>query len=169
MQFFFHIGPHKTGTTALQNYFLDRYGSHAPTAVWYPAPQRLGPGHADIAERLLPQHKRGANPLTDIVETASAAGTSSLIISSENFSAFPQCLDDYKAALDGHPVTLVSTQNSLIHRAASRWQEWVKGGTHKAFEKSLDRILASPGFQVDLIERYASHLGAKDRDNLHIS
>ena len=42
----------KTGTTSLQQALLTQYGAPEPQSIWYPIPERLGPGHADMVQRV---------------------------------------------------------------------------------------------------------------------
>lgn len=163
MRIFFHIGPHKTGTTSLQDFLLKTIGSVEPKSIWYPLPERIGPGHADLAEKMLP-HKRkpSDNAIKDIVQKAEINGVEKLILSSENFSTITESIADYQVAMQDHEITLVSTQNSLVLRAASRWQEWIKGRFTQSFEQSHQRILESPGYQIDLLHRFADGLKVKD-------
>jgi hypothetical protein len=162
MRIFFHIGPHKTGTTSLQSFLRKKFGSVEPTPVWYPEPQRAAPGHADLAKRMPAKLGGSVNVIQDVVRQAELNNVKTLILSSENFSAITDTMSDYRLAMSGHDITLVSTQNSLILRAASRWQEWIKGRATFSFEQSIQRILESPGYQVDLIERFANGLNVKD-------
>ena len=75
-----HIGPHKTGTTSLQQALLNRYGAEEPAAIWYPIPQRPGPGHAILAAEII---NDGQPSLSSAIRAASQGNCDTLIVSSE--------------------------------------------------------------------------------------
>lgn len=162
MQIFFHIGPPKTGTTSLQNFLSKTLGSAEPKPIWYPALEEDSFCHGSLAKLLLVKGNGSSDILRDIVRRAEQAGVEKLVLSSEVFSAITDTMSDCRDAMAGHDVTLVSTQNSLVLRAASRWQEWLKGRYARKLEHSTDMILESPGYQVDLLERFAVGLNVKD-------
>ena len=153
MHIFFHVGPHKTGTTSIQEALLRQFGSKKPSKdIWYPTPSGVGPGHALLAHNAA----MGETAISDIVASAARAGTGRLIISSEDFATRPKAIRICADAFDGHPVTLISTQNSFMNRIASRWQEDVKHGETGGIEVSGWRFLAentsSRDFLADIAE-----------------
>lgn len=158
MKIYFHIGPHKTGTTSIQSYLLERLGSEqAEVPVWYPKPAQSGPGHAHLAKQMVEYAEIGGeHPLRTVIDQAEEAGVAKLILSSENFSVITaKVLAACAEALQEKDVTLVTTQNSLIYRAASRWQEWVKGRRTESLQDSVDLVLKSPGYNPLLLAIFA--------------
>lgn len=158
MRIIFHIGPHKTGTTALQDYLCKRFGSEAPVGpVWYPWPKPPGPGHAWTAWQL----HRHANPepLLRVVESARAAAVERLLLSAEDFSKLePDRLRLCADAFAGEEVLLVATLSAPMRRAASIWQELVKQGHSQPLDDSLDRILTATVYRPDLVSAQAAVL-----------
>ena len=152
MQIVFHIGPHKTGTTSIQSYLLDKIGSVDPVDVWYPYLKCSQPGHAELASDWMEQD---AQMLRDLIARAASADVKQLIISAEDFDYLynvcndrQEVLTDILAPLDVH---LVLTMNSLVRRAASTWQEAVKHGHEGLLEDAAAFVLDTPGFRPDFV------------------
>ena len=149
MQIVFHIGPHKTGTTSIQSYLLDKIGSVDPVDVWYPYLKWSQPGHAERASDWMEQD---AQMLRDLIARAVSADVKQLIISAEDFDYLynfkQEVLTDILAPLDVH---LVLTMNSLVRRAASTWQEAVKHGHEGLLEEATAFVLDTPGFRPDFV------------------
>ena len=149
MQIVFHIGPHKTGTTSIQSYLLDKIGSVDPVDVWYPYLKCSQPGHAELASDWMEQD---AQMLRDLIARAVSADVKQLIISAEDFDYLynfkQEVLTDILAPLDVH---LVLTMNSLVRRAASTWQESVKHGHAGLLEEATAFVLDTPGFRPDFV------------------
>ncbi|PWG74809.1 hypothetical protein DF186_15960, partial [Enterococcus hirae] len=64
MEIVLHIGPHKTGTTTVQQFLHDNLADDQPQPDhWYPRPERNGPGHAHLAWQTLgsPAHRTEAS------------------------------------------------------------------------------------------------------------
>lgn len=152
MQIFFHVGPHKTGTTSIQDALLKQFGSEKPSKrVWYPTPSHVGPGHAALAHNAA----MGETAISDTVARASRAGVGTLILSSESFATSPKSIRACAEAFAGHPVVLITTQNSLMNRIASRWQEDVKHGETGGIEVSGWRFLAENTTSRDFLQDIA--------------
>lgn len=161
MKVYFHIGPHKTGTTSIQHYLLDRFGAARPSAsVWYPSPEGMGPGHALMASQSRVATKGdGVNVIARTVETALQAGVKSLLLSSENFSlADSDELAAYRNAFAGTEIVLIATMNSLSNRVPSWWQELVKHRFAGKLEESAETIFKNPGFRASLMSEFADAL-----------
>ena len=82
-------GPHKTGTTSLQNALLTEYGSQIPQRVWYPKPIQFGPGHAEVAWSVLGRKGYGGRrpAIRQLIEEAMRCGCTRLILSAEDFAS----------------------------------------------------------------------------------
>ena len=91
-----HVGPHKTGTTSLQNALLTQYGSQIPQRVWYPKPIQFGPGHAEVAWSVLGRKGyAGRRPaIRQLIEEATRCGCTRLILSAEDFASAYHDEDD---------------------------------------------------------------------------
>jgi len=155
MELVLHIGPHKTGTTSLQQSFLERYGSDKPQKIWYPTPKKNGPGHAELAWSFY----QNADPtshllLAKLLNAGLKNGCEKVIISAEDFSH----LEDssiflLKRHLKGISIHLVATFTPLRKRLTSTWQEMVKHGYDGTIENFLDDLKEFKQFQSNLIER----------------
>jgi len=158
MQIVLHIGPHKTGTTSIQQYLKAHFGSHRPSASnWYPMPAERGPGHSILACDLF---DNDGTALLEVIRQADLMGTDRLLISAEAFDRFyRRRMDRLVKTMDGHPLHLLVTLNSPIVRAASSWQESVKHGNPSDFNDWWPTLLKLPGYQPDFLRRYPEALG----------
>lgn len=151
-----HIGPHKTGTTAIQQWLLDNRAALLEAGIYYPVPESEGPGHALIAwdtrGRFIdqPSHAR----FEQAVAEAANAGASRLLLSAEDFS-----YGLYDGALERLPgkqdFEIIVTLNDLRHRFVSQVYESVKHKHHFDFDNFdyLAFINMRPGLSPDLIAR----------------
>ncbi|BBK36579.1 hypothetical protein STAQ_16570 [Allostella sp. ATCC 35155] len=154
---FLHVGPHKTGTTAIQ-----RALSRTPGIV-YPAVPAMGPGHALAAWEAIGAEGRTADPdrLVRIVAEAGRPGAP-LVLSAEDFcrAAMPgHDAEALRRLAAAHPVALVVTLTPLVRRLPSMAQEMVKHGTvlDLRSEADLRALMArEAGLQPDLPERLAA-------------
>jgi hypothetical protein len=164
MKVFFHIGPHKTGTTSIQAYLLNRFGSaEAACPLWYPEPRERGPGHARLAHQMnTGSLATEPNPLDAVVEAAREAAVDALILSSEDFvGAYPKRLPGYARALEQTDLVLLTTQNSLPNRIASLWQEMVKHGHPGEMAASTDAIFNRRGIRPGFLTAFTEALNPR--------
>jgi hypothetical protein len=149
-----HIGPHKTGTTSLQQALLKAYGATEPQAIWYPKPLRSGPGHAVMARDII----AGSEALVrHTVDAATRVDCELLILSSESFvtCAYQDRIDNLVKQTSGTNTHIVTTLSPIYQRALSLWQQGVfRGKMHSAIAESLDQVLAQPGIGPDMIQRF---------------
>ena len=82
----FHIGMHKTGTTAIQVSLGKAYDSLLSRGILYPRAGRVGPGHAQVARDLLRTDAPAAELPSHlgILDEVRTAGPATLIVSSED-------------------------------------------------------------------------------------
>lgn len=190
-----HIGPHKTGTTAIQSAFAAARAALAAEGVTYPGIEPAP--HRAVRNRL--GTRRGwddaiapgpIEPWDQLcVETRTAAGT--VVVSSE---AFCHATVEQAAALGPElrpgPVRVAMTVRPLERVLGSSWQEYVKSGWTTPFDDFLHAVLErpddarnpTPTFWVRqdhgaLVERWAEAVGADNvvvvvadptrRDHLH--
>lgn len=151
-----HIGPHKTGTTAIQQWLLDNRAALLEQGIHYPPPERNGPGHAVIAWELRGQHglaKSQARFKRAIAEAAEA-GATRLLLSSENF-----CHGLYDGVLERLPgkqeIEVVVTLNELRSRFVSMVYEAVKHRAHFDFSNfdTIGFINSKSSLRPELISR----------------
>ena len=88
MRIHLHMGMPKTGTSSTQSVLLGAFGSVEPQRIWYPVPERMGDGHADLVARAMGYGNRQPEPqiFEDIARRALAAGCEDLILDSEGFA-----------------------------------------------------------------------------------
>ena len=173
-----HIGPHKTGTTAIQEGF-------------HRAGERLaGQDLAYFGEVVGVQHLRGALAVTQrkallgepqydmshwtrlVEDVASASGR--VLVSSEFFAdADDQAIRRVVSELGGHRVHIVVTLRPITKIMQSQWQQYVQNGLRVPYEQWLDGMLNRPPYDKPtptfwhrhrhdkLIERWASVAGAR--------
>ncbi|GAA2114575.1 hypothetical protein [Streptomyces synnematoformans] len=140
-----HIGPHKTGTTAVQGAFhqaRDRLHAHG---VHYAGKQRM-PGHA-VGSRLGLSLAKGEAPpdidhWRELRDEVTAAGDRRVVVSCEFFAnADPDALPEVVEELGGDAVHVVVTLRPLVRILPSQWQEYVQNGLRSGYEEWLDDIL----------------------------
>ncbi len=169
-----HAGLHKSGTTSIQGAWKQAYGR--PSEVWYPPPPPGPPGHHRLTRPLLrafvdglapdlagaavayaARDRAGRRTLADVVAEARAAGTRTLLLSSELLDrARPEDTAALAEALGDHDVTLVLTATRPVHRWCSGWQTLVKHGLAEypadAAGHVLDFAALHPGRLRELTE-----------------
>jgi hypothetical protein len=133
-----HVGPHKTGTTALQEALAARAGTLAEHGVLYPATGRQSDSHAGLGEALLTGR---LSTLADLV--AEAADWRVVLISTEHLSAAgTEGLVALRAAFPGAEFRVSYTLRRLVTLWPSHWAELVKHGQRLSFQGYLDRVQA---------------------------
>src|SRR5581483_5342174 len=143
-----HIGPHKTGTSAIQGaLYLARKRLEA-VGVSYPGQGRtvLWPILAVTGQPPLhgePQPK--ISYWEELVAQIAAAGDQRVVLSSEFFAQS----DDATARrvvtdLGGDRVHVVVTLRSLTRILPSQWQQYIQNGFHFRYPEWLEGILSDP-------------------------
>jgi hypothetical protein len=172
-----HIGPHKTGTTAVQSAFHLARARLAARGIVYPGhgrqplwpilavtgqPALLGDPSPDIAH------------WKKLVRDVSAAGDQHVVVSSEFFAgADDATIRQVIADLGGPRVHVVVTLRPLARILPSQWQQYLQNGYRMPYLEWLDGILSqpphtpTPGFWVRhrhdrLITRWMSAAGAQN-------
>lgn len=143
-----HIGPHKTGTTAVQYGFHRRREQVASYGVHYagPDPQVYRPA---VALTGLPG-RLGARPARpqewdDLVAEVRAAGEDRVVISSESFSnAEPAHIRRLYAELDPERVHVVRMVRRYDKLVPSQWQQQIAAGRTRTYESFLEQVVQDP-------------------------
>ena len=141
-----HIGPHKTGTTALQNTLIwEREKLPAQGLEYLVAGERRNANFAARAIRQRPTQKLESPdsvPMhlwTNLVAQAEATNASRVLISGEGFS---DCSADeirrIAADLDPKRLHVAVTLRPLAKILTSQWQQYIQNNMKRA---SLDRFL----------------------------
>ncbi|WP_250400556.1 hypothetical protein [Streptomyces cellostaticus] len=146
-----HIGPHKTGTTAVQGALFaarERMGEHG---VAFPAHSRH-PMEAALAACGRPGMMGDTVPTEGhwarLLERVRATGASTSVISSEFFADAP---DDATIArivgqLGGDRVHVLVTLRPLARIMPSQWQQYVQNGLRMGYEDWLEHMLRKPPY-----------------------
>jgi hypothetical protein len=175
-----HIGPPKTGTTAVQSALFRRRAELASYGVAYPGRRR----HERAAVSAVAFDEAPAGYTEDVGETdwerlARDIRTSTadrVVVSSEAFSfASDARLPRIVADLGGVGLQVVITARPLVSILPSRWQQSVQNYQIGGYEEWLERLFADgaeddPQFgplwrrlRVDqLIERWGAHVGEEN-------
>ncbi len=158
LNIFLHFGPHKTGTTSIQQYLRRTIGSDAPKVNWYPETSGASPGHVDIFKDLSGRNPQYRGLLEEYVDLAKSNNVDNLIISQEDFcTSDPKVFKNIRTICSGLKLHLILTHRSIRDRTVSQWQERIKhGGRHPIDD--LGPSLSSKRFSTTLTQDIASHL-----------
>jgi len=171
-----HIGPHKTGTTAIQGALFaakDRLPEHG---VAFPAHTRH-PMEAALAACARPAMMGDTAPTekhwTKLLEQLDATGAHTSVISSEFFA---DAEDEATIAriveqLGGERVHILVTLRPLARIMPSQWQQYVQNGLRMGYEDWLTHMLRKAPYEKPnpsfwrrhrhdrLVERWARVVG----------
>ncbi|MFD0774053.1 hypothetical protein ACFQZ2_08960, partial [Streptomonospora algeriensis] len=174
---FLHIGPHKTGTTAIQGAFNMARSRLAEHGLTYVGKGRQPGKAAQQAAGRPPMFgaEHGSNHWQRLVGEVEATGDQRAIISSEFF-----CESDDDAArrivedLDASRVHVVVTLRPLTKILSAQWQQYVQSGLRVSYEDWLDAVFnrppeerPNPTFwrrhdQGELVSRWAGIVGPEN-------
>ncbi|MFD5220042.1 hypothetical protein ACFWMH_20625 [Streptomyces tendae] len=145
-----HIGPHKTGTTALQGAFHQAREELARHGVVYAGKGRQAKEPAAAITTADPLTGAGAakKALWDaFCAEVAEAGDRRVAISSEFFSqADADAAQAVVKGLGGTGVQVVVTLRPLRKILPSHWQQYVKHGLCESYEEWLDGMLRRPPY-----------------------
>ena len=142
-----HIGPHKTGTTALQSAFHAARGDLLAQGVRY-AGRGRHPMSAVLAVSGRPSVTDAEPPpiklWTSLLGEVRGATEPRVVLSSEFFAdAPPEAISRIVADLDRARVQVVVTLRPLARILASQWQQHVQGGMQQPFDAWLASTFAA--------------------------
>ena len=165
-----HVGPHKTGTTAVQDALVRAANALDAQGFIYFASGNQN--NANIAvkafarsiDRDFKYHSRSSkNPdhWSALYETLTANPGKTAVISAEDLADLsPQHVSQFVASMGARPVRVVLTLRSLAQIIPSQWQQFVKRGAMPSLE-DWTRELFSPHSaerKVDLFwQRHRHH------------
>lgn len=157
-----HVGPHKTGTTALQQALAGNAGRLARLGVLYPQAGRLGDSHAGLAEACRTGDAAALRALAE-----EAAGWRAVVLSSENFSMLDgRALAALRAVFPRAEVRVAYVLRPLAVLWPAHWAELVKHGEEAGFDGYLARVAArddtpfrAPVLPLRQLERLAGTFG----------
>ncbi len=142
-----HIGPHKTGTTALQSAFHAARDDLLAQGVRY-AGRGRHPMSAVLAVSGRPSVTDAEPPpiklWTSLLGEVRGATEPRVVLSSEFFAdAPPEAISRIVADLDRARVQVVVTLRPLARILASQWQQHVQGGMQQPFDAWLASTFAA--------------------------
>lgn len=168
-----HVGPHKTGTTALQSAFHHHRLALAAHGVHY-AGQGQQPAEAAIAvtggSPLRGEAHAGIDAWHRLVAELRAAGSRRVFLSSE-FFANADAETAHRIARETGTTHLLVTLRPLWQITPSQWQQYVQNGNRAPFVRWLDKLLNQPPYDRPspsfwrrhdhgaLVERWAATVG----------
>ncbi|MDZ4087809.1 MAG: hypothetical protein U1E69_13530 [Tabrizicola sp.] len=131
-----HVGPYKTGTTALQKAFSANVDLLARHGILYPRTGRTRDSHAILAEALFRGDPSG---LADLARESE--GWRTVLISCEHLSALNQDgLTALRGAFPQAAFRVAYALRRLVRLWPSHWAELVKHGQVLSFPGYLDRV-----------------------------
>lgn len=143
-----HVGPHKTGSTAIQASFQEAGGRLAERGVVYFGRQRTGPAGMSIGVRGAPgfRDRPPAEKWHRLAEDVRNAGDRRVCISNEDFGrAEPEQARRVVDELGGSEPHVVAVVRRLDKLLPSLWQERVKVGSPYRYDEWLRMVLDRPG------------------------
>ena len=139
-----HIGPAKTGTTALQSAFHTNRGALAAHGVHYAgrnSQPRAAAGAVAVGRRIA-GHLHGLEAWPRLVREIEASTAARVVISSETFA---RANDERAAAvveaLGADRTHVVITMRPLADMLSSSWQQYVQTGSRTTYPAWLDEML----------------------------
>ncbi len=145
--YIFHIGPHKTGSSHLQNCFaanrnrLESAGIHL-ASQWDENPAK--PSHTGLFHRLSNERRAELEP---VFAAWRKSDYRTVLVSCEAFAALslePAKVQILRDLTQGSPVTLVYYVRRWSHLLASEWQQYVKQGSRQQLLEILVHNLRDP-------------------------
>lgn len=173
MQLILHIGAHKTGTTALQQYFTEHRAALAKAGILYPRSCAHHFAQHRLAFALRRKHVPGTNDVPDLKvevralqEEIARSSCGKAFISSEEFFSLPkENVAELRAALDGQEVRVLAVLRRPDELFASLYNQKVKetrnrfAQRHSALLSQLSRLSPDMCFDVALAN-WSSAFGA---------
>lgn len=188
-----HIGPHKTGTTAIQGALFAARDKLPAHGVEFPATSRH-PMEAALAACARPAMMGDTVPTekhwTRLLQQVDATGSRTAVISSEFFAdaADDETVSRIVRQLGGERVHVLVTLRPIARIMPSQWQQYVQNGLRMGYEDWLDHMLRKAPYEKPnpsfwrrhrhdrLVERWIRAVGAdritvvvvddRDRDGL---
>lgn len=157
LRVFVHVGPHKTGTTSIQQVLLN-----TSRGIHYPVPDTMGPGHHHIAMSMMTagSEVHARNPLLEMIHTRGWERTGRpVVFSSETFSdvnVLPHAQVHFAELADRTHAELIITHRPITSRLNSFIQERVKNRLLDDFDGTAIRwsgILGEHVFAEDFFDR----------------
>ena len=169
-----HIGPHKTGSTAVQVALFEARDELASMGVYYPGGSRRRRRASEQLLAAVQEDGSVVGPLRRwhaLVREVAAASAPRACVSDERFGKAPaHIVPRIVADLGGDHAHVVAVARSYEALLPSQWQERVKAGYTRPYDAWLEMVLTSgkPQAATDvwhahdtaaLVERWVRHVG----------
>jgi len=151
-----HIGPHKTATTSVQQWLLSTQQRLIKNGIYYPTPEKNGPGHAELAWELVGlnniqmSHERINNKIAEALNLKA----DKLLISSEElcYGILNKSLHNFQKN-SGLKIDVLITMNDYVNRLKSSIYETIKHGATYDFQafNYMDFIMKHPGVRPNFL------------------
>lgn len=151
-----HIGPHKTGTSSVQQWLLNNQQELMKSGIYYPTPEKYGPGHAELAWELLGLNntQKSNERINNEIAKALSLGANKLIISSEelSFGVLNNTLHDFAKNIE-LKIDVIITMNDYVNRLMSSIYENIKHGVTYDFQEIdyIDFIIKYPSVRPNFL------------------
>ncbi|WP_372728236.1 hypothetical protein [Nocardioides sp.] len=141
-----HIGPHKTGSTAIQVALQEARTDLAAHGVHYATGRRHRPDKAGWALGLKGSPAGSTRPprerWDELVQQVAEAGEQRVCISNEDFGRATKAqAEEIVTAFEPERVHVVAVARRLDRYLPSQWQERVKAGDRRSFEDWLRVVM----------------------------
>lgn len=164
-----HIGPHKTGTTALQELLAQRQEALLKAGWSFETFPDIPDGAHGIADAL----STGKPSAIRAALSAWTPAAPNVVISSENFSRLTsEQAKEFLSLLPTDDIRIVFYLRNPLERLESTWREWVKHGYRFSFGEFIAGRLLNPMTDREIneahkIAAWARHLGP-DKVDIHL-
>jgi hypothetical protein len=137
-----HIGPQKTGTTAIQAALHGSRHALLDQGVRYAGPNRQSKQAARALTRSGPADAELTRHSRRLVNEVRDSASARMVVSAEAFAdAEAAWIPAIVAALGGERVHVVVTLRPLARILPSQWQQFVQGGLKEPFDLFVARVL----------------------------
>jgi hypothetical protein len=128
MNVFLHIGPHKTGTTAIQAFLRRNTTELLHLGFYYPCTDPSLENHHDLAIGLREPSLQGETirRIHGILDAAQAESCHSVVFSSEMLAEHEIPIHDFPRIFEGHQVTVLAYIRRPDHLLVSAYAQVVK-------------------------------------------
>lgn len=131
MRLFIHVGPHKTGTSALQASLHRNHAALRQRGAWYLGWERTT-NHTLLGHAFLRSDPAASALLNRYIDAAAAAGCDTCIVSSESFSKHVFDPVPFLHAIKGLQATFVAYLRPPDDRFVSAFNQMVRHGRRVA-------------------------------------
>jgi hypothetical protein len=143
-RFIIHIGPHKTGSTYLQNHLTHNRAALSGRGIYYPrewTTPEIGWCHAELAKLL---HQGKFDQIARTFADLKAAGWPAIVLSSEDFSSLSEDRLRFLRECTGADTQIVFFARRWSELLQSHGQEHIRQGGTKLLPEFIAGILTDP-------------------------